>query len=275
MVAPSARLSVPLPVLEVAGVIAGYGRRQVLHGVSLAVQAGEVVGVIGPNGSGKSTLIRAITRVLPLTGGAVRLGGRDIRGLGAAQLARFAAVVPQSGAVPGEFTGLELALVGRTPHLRLLQSEGPADFAIARRALAQCHVAHLAERPVAGTSGGERQRLLLARALAQEPRLLLLDEPTAHLDITHQVAVFELVQARCRADGLAVLAVVHDLTLAAQFCDRLVLLVDGGVAAAGAPKEVLREEVLSAAYGGRVSVIAHPGTGRPVVVPLGATEEGR
>ncbi len=272
MVAAATHPTGPADPLTVTGVTAGYGPRDVLRDVSLAVQAGEILGVIGPNGSGKSTLIRAITRVLPLRAGLVHLGGREVRGMRAAELARFAAVVPQSAAVPGEFTGLELALFGRTPYLRLLQTEGPRDVAIARQALAWCRVDHLADRPVAATSGGERQRLLLARALAQEPRLLLLDEPTAHLDITHQVGVFELVQERCREDGLAVLAVVHDLTLAAQFCDRLLLLADGCVLAQGAPDGVLRAELLARAYGGRVSVIAHPGTGRPVVVPLAGAE---
>ncbi len=258
--------------LRAAGVTAGYGGRVVLDNVSLTLHAGEILGMIGPNGSGKSTLIRAITRVVPLQAGTVHLGGRDVRGMRAADVARYAAVVPQSASVPGEFTGLELVLLGRTPHLRLLQSEGPRDIAIARRALAQSDAAHLADRPVAETSGGERQRLLIARALAQEPRLLLLDEPTAHLDITHQVAVFELVTARCREDGLAVLAVVHDLTLAAQFCDRLLLIADGRVLADGLPDDVLHPDLLSRAYGGRVSVITHPATGRPVVVPLGGTD---
>lgn len=257
-----------VPALTVRGVAAGYGRRTVLHDVTLAVHPGEALGVIGPNGGGKSTLLRAVTRVIPLEKGEVLLGGRPLRTMRPAAIARYVAAVPQSSVLPEAFTGLELVLLGRTPHLRLLQSEGPRDIAIARRALALSDAAHLADRPVGETSGGERQRLLIARALAQEPRLLLLDEPTAHLDISHQAAVFELVAARCRADGLAVLAVVHDLTLAAQFCDRLVLLAGGRVVAEGPPDEVLRPERLSAAYGGRVSVIRHPETGRPVVVPL-------
>jgi iron complex transport system ATP-binding protein len=258
--------------LDVRGLYAGYGARMVLRGVDLAVRPGELVGLIGPNGSGKSTLVRAVTGVIPVRAGSVLLDGRPVAALRPRELARFAAVVPQTAEVPAAFTGLELVLLGRTPYLRLLQSEGPRDVAVAVRALALCHAAHLADRPVGETSGGERQRLLLARALAQEPRLLLLDEPTAHLDIAHQAAVFDLVRARCHADGLAVLAVVHDLTLAAQFCDRLVLLADGRVLATGSPAAVLRPETLTAAYGGRVSVIAHPRSGRPVVVPLAGAE---
>ncbi len=260
--------------LMVRSVRAGYGGRDVLRDVSLAVRRGELVGVIGPNGSGKSTLVRAISRVIPLHGGDVSFGGRAARRMSASEIARQVAVVPQTAALPDEMTGLELVLLGRTPHLRLLQSEGARDIAIARAALALADVGHLAGRRVRETSGGERQRLLIARALAQEPRVLVLDEPTAHLDLSHQVSVFELVRARCRDDGLAVLAVVHDLTLAAQFCDRLILLTGGRIMTEGPPLTVLQPETLSAAYGGRVSVLIHPETGRPVVVPL-ATGDGR
>ena len=264
----------PVPALTVRGIAAGYGTRLVLYDITFGVEQGGVLGIIGPNGSGKSTLVRAVTGVVPLRSGEVLLGGRSLRELSAREVAQYVAVVPQSAVAPEEFTGLELVLLGRTPHLRLLQSEGPRDLAIARRALESVDAAHLAGRLVGQTSGGERQRLLIARALAQEPRLLLLDEPTAHLDISHQVAVFESVTARCQADGLAVVAVVHDLTLAAQFCDRLVLIADGRVLAEGSPREVLQPARLSTAYGGRVSVIAHPDTGRPVVVPLPSAEPG-
>lgn len=254
--------------LALHGVVAGYGARAVLDRVTLTVTAGEIVGVIGPNGAGKSTLIRVITRVLPPRAGAVLLCGRDVATMRPAEVARYAAVVPQMASGPDGFTGAEFVLLGRTPHLRLLQSEGRYDHAVVRRAMALTGTLHLAGRSLARMSGGEMQRLLVARALAQEPRLLLLDEPTAHLDIAHQVAVFDLVAARTRADGLAVLAVVHDLTLAAQFCDRLLLLVSGRVMAEGPPADVLRPETLAAAYGGRVALLAHPETGGPVVVPL-------
>ncbi len=253
--------------LMVTGLAAGYGRRRVLHGVSLHVAAGELVGVIGANGSGKSTLIRAVMGLLPPVAGEVRLGGRPLAGMRAAAVARFAAVLPQSATLPAGFTGLEAVLLGRTPHLRLLQSEGPRDLTIAERELERCDAAHLAGRRTDAMSGGERQRILMARALAQEPRLLLLDEPTAHLDITHQAALFALLVARCREDGLAALAVIHDLTLAAQFCDRTVLLSGGRIVAAGPPEAVMTEATLSAAYGGGVRVTPHPDTGRPIVLP--------
>ncbi len=254
--------------LMVEGVSAGYGDRLVLHGVSLSLRAGEVLGVIGPNGSGKSTLIRVITRLLPVRAGRVLLGGRSLETYRTAELARTVAVVPQGPSLPEGFTGLEVALLGRTPHLRLLQTESARDVAIARAALARCDALHLADRRVGEMSGGERQRLLIARALTQQPRLLLLDEPTAHLDLTHQAALCALVVERCREEGLAALLVLHDLTLAAQFCDRLLLLGEGRVLAQGTPDAVLRPERLSWAYGGPVSVLSHPRTGRPVIVPV-------
>lgn len=265
MVAAPAAVGLDLAVEQVS---AGYGDRLVLRGVSLSVAAGEVVGVIGPNGSGKSTLIRVITRLLPARSGRVLLGGRPVESYGVAELARAVAVVPQGAALPEGFTGLEVALLGRTPHLRLLQTESRRDVAIARAALARCDALHLADQRVGEMAGGERQRLLVARALAQQPRLLLLDEPTAHLDLTHQAALCALVVERCREDGLAALLVLHDLTLAAQFCDRLVLLGEGRVLAEGAPGAVLQPERLARTYGGPVSVLSHPRTGRPVVVPI-------
>lgn len=263
------------PALALERLTAGYGARAVLHDVSLEVATGAIVGLIGPNGSGKSTIVRAITRIVALRGGTIRLFGRDIAGLSAVALAREVAVVPQAAALPGEFTGLELALLGRTPHLRLLQSESAADVAIAREALARCDALHLAGRCVGEMSGGERQRLLIARALTQQPRLLLLDEPTAYLDLVHQAAIFDLVAARRHADGLTVLVVVHDLTLAAQYCDRLVLLGEGRVLAQGSPAGVLRADLLSAAYGGRVTVFDHPESGLPVVLPAAAAATTR
>jgi iron complex transport system ATP-binding protein len=178
------------------------------------------------------------------------------------------AVVPQEPALPLAFSALECVLMGRTPHLRLLENEGASDFEAARRAMERTETWEFAERPVGELSGGERQRVVVARALAQETPVLLLDEPTAHLDIGHQAAVLALMRELCREEGKAVLAVVHDLTLAAAYCDRLVLLAPGGtVAAEGTPNEILQSDVLSAVYGTEVEVFAHPRTGRPVVAP--------
>jgi iron complex transport system ATP-binding protein len=261
-----------LPVLEARELTVAYasGKREIvaLREVSLALVAGEVLGLVGPNGSGKTTLIRAVTRVVRPSSGEVWLDGVDVRSLSQMEVARRVAVVPQEPALPLAFSALECVLMGRTPHLRLLENEGASDFEAARRAMERTETWEFAERPVGELSGGERQRVVVARALAQETPVLLLDEPTAHLDIGHQAAVLALMRELCREEGKAVLAVVHDLTLAAAYCDRLVLLAPGGtVAAEGTPNEILQSDVLSAVYGTEVEVFAHPRTGRPVVAP--------
>jgi len=282
-------------MLEIRDLTLAYGERVALRDVSLSLARGELLGVVGPNASGKSSLIRAITNVITPRRGEVRLDGSPVRGLSQRELALRVAVVPQNPTLPEAFTALEVVLMGRTPHLGLLQSEGRADWAAVRRALEETDAWELAERRIGELSGGERQRVVIARALAQEAPLLLLDEPTAHLDVGHQAAVLELVQRLCRSNGVdgcprAVLAVVHDLTLAAQYCDRLVMLSEGRLVAQGSPHEVLSPQVLSSVYRTQVAVFTHPLTGRPVVTPavngaasggqpawqqLGSSREGR
>lgn len=257
---------------SVRGLVAGYGpagrgKAPVLRGVNLNVAAGELVTLVGPNGSGKTTLIRALTGGLRAWSGEVRLRGDDVTTLRPMEIARRAAVVEQDPALPDGFTALEVVLMGRTPHLGLLQSEGAADAEAARRAMMATSVWALATRPVGSLSGGERRRVVLARALAQETPVLLLDEPTAHLDIGHQAAVLGLVRSLCRREGKAALAVVHDLTLAAQYGDRLVLMAAGQIVAEGSAEEVLRPELVGEVYGLRVHIFAHPATGKPVVAP--------
>jgi iron complex transport system ATP-binding protein len=239
-----------------------------LREVSLDLVPGELVGLVGPNGCGKTTLIRAVTRVVPSVSGEIRIGGEDVASLSQVEIARRVAVVPQEPFLPQAFTALECVLMGRTPHLRLLENEGPRDFEAARTAMQRTDTWDLAERPVGQLSGGERQRVVVARALAQETPVLLLDEPTAHLDIGHQASVLGLMRSLCRDERKAVLAVVHDLTLAAAYCDRLVLLRPGGsLVAAGSPEDILRPELLSEVYAAGVDVFPHPVTGRPVVAP--------
>jgi iron complex transport system ATP-binding protein len=169
--------------------------------------------------------------------------------------------------LPERFSAFEVAMMGRTPHLRLLQSEGARDIRIVREAMERADCWDLRSRPVDELSGGERQRVVIARALAQEPDLLLLDEPTSHLDLAHQAETFRLVLALCRERGLAAIAVVHDLTLAAAFADRIALLHEGRIVADGEPGAVLTEDAVARVYGIAVRVLRHPATGRPVVVP--------
>jgi iron complex transport system ATP-binding protein len=253
--------------LDVRGLSVAYGPRQALRDVSLVLPEGQLLGLVGPNGSGKTTLIRAVSGVVAPQDGRIRLDGADALGLSAREMALRVAVVPQNPHLPPAFTALELVLMGRTPHLRLLQGEGQADLEAARRAMLATETWELAERRVGELSGGERQRVLVARALAQETPLLLLDEPTAHLDIGHQAATLRLMAQLCRSEGKAVLAAVHDLTLAGQFCHRLVMLHQGRVVAEGSPRAVLTPERLRQVYGASVHVLPHPLTGRPVLAP--------
>jgi iron complex transport system ATP-binding protein len=256
-------------MLSVRDLHAGYGHRAVLRGVDLDAARGELVAVIGPNGCGKTTLLRAVAGVLPFQG-EIDVDGKGVRGTSPRNLARRVAVVTQGVALPQGFSAFQVALMGRTPHLRLLQSEGRHDIDVVRSAMERADCWDLRDRPVEELSGGERQRVVIARALAQEPDLLLLDEPTSHLDVQHQVETFRLVAELCREQHLAVVAVVHDLTLAAMFADRVALMSDGRVIACGAPADVLQPHTIEAVYGIAVRVLAHPVTGRPIVVPEAA-----
>jgi len=253
-------------MLTVRRLQARYGTRPVLRGLDLDASRGELVAIIGPNGCGKTTLLRAITGVLPYEG-EIAIDGDSVGELRPAELARRVAVVTQAASLPSGFSAFETAMMGRTPHLRLLQSEGRRDVAIVRAAMERTDTWDLRERPVEELSGGERQRVVIARALAQEPQLLLLDEPTSHLDVQHQVDTFALMLELCRERDLAVVAVVHDLTLAAHFADRVALMSAGRIVDVGAPAEVLTAEAIAAIYGMRVRVLSHPDSGRPIIVP--------
>jgi iron complex transport system ATP-binding protein len=259
-------------MLRVVSAWAGYGQRNVLRGISLDADAGEVLAIAGPNGCGKTTLLRAISATLRLSRGWITVDGDDVAAMSAAPLARRVAVVPQGAALPERFTAFDVAMMGRTPHLRLLQSEGRRDIAITRAAMERADCWALRGRYVDELSGGERQRVVIARALAQQPRLLLLDEPTSHLDIAHQVDTFALVRDLCEREGLAAVAVIHDLTLASTFADRIAIMCEGEIVAAGAPADVLRSDVLEPVYGAAVRVIADPESGRPIVLPAAGRE---
>jgi iron complex transport system ATP-binding protein len=260
-------------MLEVLDLHAAYGERRVLEGVDLVVERGELVALVGPNGCGKTTLLRVITGAHNAISGNVTIDGVQVREMKQAALARRVAVVSQSATMPEGFTALEVALMGRTPHLRLLQSEGRRDLEITREAMERANCWTLRDRPVDELSGGERQRVIIARALAQEPDLLLLDEPTSHLDIAHQAETFRLLDDLRRERALAIVAVVHDLTLAASAASRIAIIHDGRIIADGAPVDVLRESTIERVYGVAVRVLTHPDTGRPVVVPLVASAQ--
>lgn len=253
--------------VDVSDVRFGYGSSgpEVLHGVSLTAESGAFYGVIGPNGSGKSTLLRVIGGAVRPWSGRVLLGGQDISRMSPRQTARLAAAVGTSEAMIFPFTVEETVLMGRSPHIRFLASETAADIAKAREAMDRTGVTHLAKRRITALSSGERQRVLIARALAQEPKVLLLDEPTAHLDVNFQVEIMELVSMLAHKSGITTIAVLHDLNLAGRYCDQITMLSSGQAAAQGGPREVLTEENLLDVYGVRAVVGRRPELDRPAV----------
>ena len=241
-------------MIELRSLAVSFDRTEAVRGISLDVAADEWVMLIGPNGAGKTSVLRALCGLLPFEGEAL-IEGRDVRELGRRELARSIAFVPQNPVTPPELTVAEYALLGRTPHLGYLAAEGRRDRQAAARALERLDLLPFAERGLGSLSGGELQRVVLARALAQEARILLLDEPTTSLDLGRQQQVLELVDS-LRGDGLTVVSTMHDLTLAGQYADRLVLLDRGAVVAEGEPEDVLSAANLAAYYGASVRVVS-------------------
>lgn len=247
-------------------ILAGYNGETILNGLSIGLTAGEFVGVIGPNGSGKTTLLRVMSRTLRPLSGQVTLHDRDIYSIPSREFARRVSVVPQEAMVAFDFSVLEITLMGRSPWLGRFAVEGSRDVGIAMDALSRTGVGHLANRRINALSGGERQRVMVARALAQEPEVMLLDEPTSHLDISFQFEIMDLIRSLNREKGLTVLAVLHDLNLAGQYCDRMVMIGQGSVAASGRPEEVITADNIRRVYGAEVWVRTHPATHRPYVI---------
>ena len=254
-------------MLQIEAISVSYGPRRVLSDLSLEVASGQMLALIGPNGAGKSTLLRAVSGVIPAQSGRARVDGSDLLHLSPIQRARLLAVVPQAANLPPAFSAWETVLLGRTPYLNFLGQVSARDEEIARQAMTRVEALDLAERRIGELSGGEQQRILLARALAQSTPILLLDEPTVHLDLQHQVSLMEAVQTLAHTDGLAVLIALHDLNLAARYADRVALLVSGEIKAVGTPRQVLTPELISLAYHLSVQVIPHPFADVPLVLP--------
>lgn len=257
--------------LEVQNISLSYGRRQVVKDLTFCLKTGELVGLIGPNGCGKTSIIKTLSRILHPDSGQIFLDGKKLQRMSRSDLARQIGVVPQNPLLPDAFTVAELVLLGRNPHLGWLCSESQSDLAIVRSAMERTGISHLAERRLGELSGGERQRVTIARVLAQEPRAILLDEPTANLDISHQIEVLDLIKSLCQEKKLAVLIAIHDLNLAAQYCDRLILLGEGRIYAEGSPQEVITAANIKNVYAADSSVYPHPENKLPVVL-LSATK---
>ncbi|QNG20028.1 ABC transporter ATP-binding protein [Rhodococcus triatomae] len=247
------------------------GSVPVVHEVDLTVRKGEWLGLVGPNGSGKTTLLHALAGLIPASG-EVRIAGVDPQRTGRRATARAVALMPQRPTVPEGVSVRELVRLGRTPHIARFGVESVHDREVVEEVLDRLDLEPLAARPAGALSGGELQRVVLARALAQEPEVLLLDEPTSALDIGHQQQVLDLVDSMRREHGLTVLAAMHDLTSAAQYSERLVLLDGGRVVADGSPAEVLTASRIAQVYGARVEVLHRPGS-TPAVLPLPAAGE--
>lgn len=253
------------------------GRRLALEGASLTLSGGEVLALLGPNGSGKTTLIRAGSGVLPLREGRVRIAGaqRDLHDMPPAERARWVAVVPQAAHLPGGFSVLEAVLMGRTPYLGWAGRETEKDLEVVRWAMERTNLLELASRSLGTLSGGEQQRVLIARALAQGSPILLFDEPTAHLDLRNQIEILLLIAKMAREEGKSVLIALHDLNQAARIADRVALLSHGRMVSLGTPREVLTAEVLTQLYEIPVLVMPHPVRGSPLIVADGADSDPR
>jgi iron complex transport system ATP-binding protein len=259
--------------LKIEGIDCFYESAKILENVSFSVELGAFVGILGPNGSGKTTLLKSISRVLKPKKGAILLDDKDVYKMKTSEVAKQLAVVPQDSNIAFSFSVQQVVLMGRTPHLRRLQTESDLDLAIARRAMEYTDTWHLADRLVNELSGGERQRVIIARALTQEPKVLLLDEPTSHLDISNQLEIMDLLKQLCDQKKLLIVGVFHDFNLAARYCSSIILLKKGKIIAAGKTADVLTGDHIKNVFGIDVIVNKHPVTDLPYVIPISRPKE--
>lgn len=253
-------------MLNIKNLFVSYNQREILHDVSFDVKNGEVLALIGPNGAGKSTLIRAVSGVIDARG-EIQTDGRNFNSMNPMERGRYIAVVPQAISLPPAFSVWETVLMGRTPYLGFLGNASKHDEELVRESLSRVNALNFAERRVGELSGGEAQRILLARALCQSTPILLLDEPTSHLDLQYQVSLLELIRKLAKENNLAILVAMHDLNLAARYADRIAVMVAGKINAIGTPKEVLTPDLIANAYCLPVQVVKHPFLDIPMVLP--------
>jgi len=243
-----------------------YGNKAVLSAISFETTPGEFLGIIGPNGSGKSTLLKGMANLLRAHTGCIMLDGEKIGNHSLSFIAQNIAFVPQYAVLPDLFTVMDIVLMGRTPHLGLLRFESSQDIGIAIKAMEATHTAYLANKRINELSGGERQRVLIARALAQEATILLLDEPTSNLDINFQAEVLNFLIKLCRDENMTVVAALHDLNLASQYCNQIIMLKEGSIYKQGKPEEVIVSPSIKETFGINVHVYPHPVNGLPVML---------
>lgn len=257
-----------MAILKFNEVVAGYPGKDVLKGFSAAIERGEFVGLIGSNGTGKSTLIKCISGILPVTSGSIEVEGKNNAALKPRERAQMVAVVPQSFNIDYDFAAEEIVLMGRNPYLGFKDRESERDYTLVEQAMRMTKTWQFRGRQFNALSGGEKQRVILARAIAQEPDIILLDEPTSALDVHHQIEVMELIQRLNSESKMTVLAVLHDLNLASRFCKRLIMLMDGRVEADGTPEDVIIEENMQRLYNMRMVIQTNQYFNKPEVIPL-------
>lgn len=245
-----------------------------IDNISFDVERGKILGIVGPNGSGKSTVLKLLSGILKPLSGKILLFGNDLSKIKQKMIAQKLAVVPQDGSVGFPFSSREIVLMGRSPHLGLIESEKKHDFEIVKWAMEQTNCLAFCERKIDELSGGERQRIFIARALAQEPTVMLLDEPTNHLDLKYQIEVFDLIRRLNQENQITVVVISHDLNLAGEYCERLILLKNGKIADIGTPEQVITEGAIKRVYDADTIVSANPITGSPHVTLIGKGEKG-
>lgn len=251
----------------------GYGEKLVLKDVSFEVKKGEYVALIGSNGAGKSTLIKCVSGLLPLADGKIEICGKDLRRIKAKERARMVAVVPQSYYVDYDFSVEDIVMMGRNPYLDLRHRETKEDREIAERAMRMTGTEIFRNRYYNELSGGERQRVILARAITQQPQIILLDEPTSALDLHHQIEVMELIRELNEKEGITVMAVLHDINLASRFCSRIVMLKDGIVSADGTPQEIINRRDMEELYNMKILVRENSLLNKPEIIPIRVMNE--
>lgn len=255
-------------ILEFHQIAAGYGNREILKDVTMAIREGDFAGLIGSNGTGKSTLIKCVSGLLPLKRGKIMICGRENTSLKSRERAQMVAVVPQSYHVEYDFTVEDIVMMGRNPYLSFRKKESQTDRDIVEEAMQMTNTAVFRDRFYNELSGGERQRVILARAIAQKPRIILLDEPTSALDVHHQIEVMELITRLNRKEHMTVLAVLHDINMASRFCQRMIMLQEGVVTADGTPREVINRQNMESLYKMKLMIRESPLFHKPEIIPI-------